>query len=186
MRGGSMFNNIQAIFIDRDGTIGGSDTVTYPEEFELYPNVFELIQLLKRSGKLILAFTNQPGISKGEVSQAEFENELLQFGFNKVYICPHQHNEGCNCRKPATGMLLKAAKENDLKLKNCIVIGDRWTDMVAASEVGCIKILVKTGAGNKEYTKYINKEFYGGWGKVIPDYIAEDLKDAIFWLMKED
>jgi hypothetical protein len=59
----------------------------------------------------------------------DFEKELTSFGFDKVYICPHQHNEGCSCRKPAIGMLIQAAKENNLDLKQCVVIGDRWTDL---------------------------------------------------------
>lgn len=46
-------------------------------------------------------------------------------------------------------MLLQAANENDLDLRKCVVIGDRWTDLVSAQEAGCIKILVQTGAGKK-------------------------------------
>ncbi|WP_282139659.1 HAD-IIIA family hydrolase [Cytobacillus oceanisediminis] len=175
--------NIQAVFIDRDGTIGGSDKVIYPGEFELFPNVADSIQYLKDSGILIFSFTNQPGISKGEATVEDFEKELIEFGFNKVYICPHQHNEGCNCRKPSTGMLIKGAEGNNLKLAECVVIGDRWTDMVAADEAGCIKILVKTGSGTEAYNKYINSEFYDHCGEVKPDYIAEDINDAIKWLM---
>ncbi len=175
--------DIQAVFIDRDGTIGGSDKVIYPGEFELFPNVADSIQHLKDSGKLIFSFTNQPGISNGEATVEDFEKELIEFGFNKVYICPHQHNEGCNCRKPSTGMLIKAAGENSLKLAECVVIGDRWTDMVAADKAGCIKILVKTGSGTEAYNKYINSEFYDHWAKVKPDYIAEDINDAVKWLM---
>lgn len=179
----AVYNNIQAIFIDRDGTIGGTDNVVYPGDFKLFPNVLESIQAIKKSGKLILSFTNQPGISKGEVSVEDFERELNRFGFDQVYICPHQHNEGCNCRKPSTGMLIKAAKENNLDLKQCVVIGDRWTDMLAAEEVGCIKVLVKTGAGTETYKKYINKEFFSRWGEVNPDYIATDFEDAVKWLV---
>ncbi len=58
--------HIQAVFIDRDGTIGGNDQVIYPGEFTLFPNVLKTIQLLKSSGILVCSFTNQPGISKGE------------------------------------------------------------------------------------------------------------------------
>jgi histidinol-phosphate phosphatase family protein len=115
---------IQAIFIDRDGTIGGSDKVVYPGEFQLFPCVRSSINQLIKSGKMIISFTNQPGISRGEVKREDFEKELIDFGFDKVYLCPHQHDEGCNCRKPSTGMLLRAAKENDLNLNNCFVIGD--------------------------------------------------------------
>jgi histidinol-phosphate phosphatase family protein len=178
-----MENLIQAVFVDRDGTIGGSDTVVYPGEFQLYPFVTESIERLKNENIMILSFTNQPGISKGEVKREQFEKELIEFGFDKVYICPHQHNEGCNCRKPLSGMLLHAAKDNNLDLKRCVVIGDRWTDIMAANEVGCIKIIVQTGAGKKSIQKYNNQEYYENWAKVKPDYIAENLFDAVNWLL---
>lgn len=50
-------------------------------------------------------------------------------GDRVLYLCPHEHNSGCNCRKPLPGMLLHAAEENDLDIKKCVVIGDRWTDL---------------------------------------------------------
>jgi histidinol-phosphate phosphatase family protein len=170
-----MSKTIQAVFIDRDGTIGGADKVVYPEDFQLYPYALTSIKQLKKAGKLIFSFTNQPGISKGEDKMEDFEKELISFGFDKVYICPHQHNEECGCRKPAIGMLIQAAKENNLDLKQCVVIGDRWTDMVAADEAGCIKILVKTGAGTEAFKKYKNNEYFGRWGEVTPDFIADNL-----------
>ncbi|GAA0458403.1 HAD-IIIA family hydrolase [Alkalibacillus silvisoli] len=143
----------KAIFIDRDGTIGGTDKVVFPRDFQLYPFVGNSIYKLKKLGNPIFSFTNQPGISRGEATREDFERELIGFGFDKVYLCPHQHNEGCQCRKPSTGMLIQAAKENNLNLKECVVIGDRWTDMLAAQEAGCIKVLVKTGAGDLINTK---------------------------------
>jgi histidinol-phosphate phosphatase family protein len=175
--------NIQAVFIDRDGTIGGTDRVIYPGEFELFPNVSEAINQLKKYGILICSFTNQPGISKGEASIQSFEKELKDFGFEKIYLCPHQHNEGCQCRKPSPEMLRRAAKENNLELSHCVVIGDRWTDLLAADEVGCMKILVKTGSGKGTFDKYINNEFFGRWGEIKPDYVAEDLNEAVRWLI---
>ena len=178
-----MFVDIQAVFIDRDGTIGGSDEVIYPGEFELFPDVAESIQQLKKSGALLCAFTNQPGISKGEASLDSFEKELIGIGFDKIYLCPHQHDEGCQCRKPSPEMLKQAAKDYNLDLAKCVVIGDRWTDLLAADEAGCKKVLVKTGSGTEAFTKYMNKEFFGRWGEVKPDFVAEDVNEAISWLL---
>lgn len=179
---------IQAVFIDRDGTIGGSDDVIYPGEFELFPNVLGSLHQLKKFDILICSFTNQPGISKGEATFDNFHEELKAFGFDKIYLCPHQHHEECECRKPASGMLRKAAKENNLDLSRCIVIGDRWTDLIAANDVGCKKVLVKTGNGEETYQKYINNEFFGLWGEVKLDFVAEDLNEAVKWLasLKEE
>ncbi|MDW0118633.1 HAD-IIIA family hydrolase [Sporosarcina thermotolerans] len=174
---------IQAVFLDRDGTIGGSDRVIYPKEFTLFPGVADSIKQLKKAGILIYSFTNQPGISKGEVSFISFEEELTVFGFDKIYLCPHRSTDGCTCRKPSPEMLLTAAKENNLNLQQCVVIGDRWTDLMAADEVGCKKILVKTGSGMDAYNKYINGEFFGRWKDVTPDFIAEDVNEAVNWLL---
>ncbi|WP_425490325.1 HAD-IIIA family hydrolase [Heyndrickxia vini] len=175
----------KAIFIDRDGTIGGTDKVVLPGEFQLFPNVEESLSKLRNLNTLIFSFTNQPSISRGEAISEDFENELIGFGFDKMYLCPHQHNEGCQCRKPSTGMLTQAAKDNNLNLKECVVIGDRWTDMLAAQEVGCIKILVKTGAGEEAFNKYKNQEYYGKYAEVFPEFFAEDFQEAVDWIIAE-
>ncbi|WP_152392679.1 HAD-IIIA family hydrolase [Paenibacillus guangzhouensis] len=169
---------IDAIFIDRDGTIGGSDEALYPGDFELFSCTKTSIERLKTLKTRLYGFTNQPGISRGEVSREEFEQEMKAFGFDGIYICPHQHTEGCECRKPKSGMLLKAAVENQIELTKCIVIGDRWSDMLAAYHVGCSKILVLTGAGNDALNKYRYK-----WSITEPDYIAKDFEDATDYIM---
>ncbi|PLT27880.1 HAD hydrolase-like protein, partial [Peribacillus deserti] len=128
------------------------------------------------------AFTNQPGISKGEVALEDFQKELAGFGFDKVYLCPHPHHEGCSCRKLLIGMLQPAAAENDLDLTKCVVIGDRWTDMVSAHQAGCIKILVQTGAGTNSLKKHLNREYDGLWSEVTLDFAAADFKEAVDWL----
>lgn len=168
---------IEAIFLDRDGTIGGDDTVHYPGEFELFPYVGKEIKRLKQDNIKIFSFTNQPGISNGLAERQDFVQELKDFGFNDVYICPHRHDEGCSCRKPNTGMLIEAQQKHELTLENCVVVGDRWSDIVAAAKVGSIKILVKTGAGKSSLNEHFDK-----LNDVNIDYIANDFKDAISWL----
>ena len=95
---------MRAVFIDRDGTIGGDTEATYPPNFVLYDNVLDSIELLKASGFKVIAFTNQPDIAMGKVSQKEFEDELFGFKFNDVCICPHLPSDLCKCRKPGTYM----------------------------------------------------------------------------------
>jgi histidinol-phosphate phosphatase family protein len=177
---------LQAVFIDRDGTIGGSEKVEYPGELSLFPYTQQSIFRLKNAGIKGFSFTNHPGISRGEAHQEDFVKELLSFGFDDVYICPHQQDAGCDCRKPAPGMLLQGAENNGLHLDKCAVIDDRWTDMIAAEQAGCMKILVKTGAGAKVFNKYQNKEYDDKWAEIVPDYIADTLEDAVNWLFKDD
>ncbi|GIN59109.1 D,D-heptose 1,7-bisphosphate phosphatase [Lederbergia ruris] len=173
---------IQAVFLDRDGTIGGHDQVVFPGEFELYPNAVKAIERLKEDGIPIYSFTNQPGIAAGKSTERAFHKELKGFGFDAVYLCPHRPDASCLCRKPASGLLEKAADEHQLDLEKCVVIGDRWTDLMAAHEVGCLKVLVKTGAGYDAYDRYCRKQYFGKWAEVTPDYIAQDVLDAVNWL----
>lgn len=168
---------IEAIFLDRDGTIGGDDTVHYPGTFELFSHSQELIYKLRKDGIKVFSFTNQPGISEGKATPQDFIDELTTFGFDDTFICSHSHNEGCSCRKPNIGMLTKGAVKYKLNLENCVVIGDRWSDMLAASRANCIKILVKTGAGQSALNEHYDKI-----RDIDIEYVAENIKVAIDWL----
>ncbi|MDF2545025.1 MAG: hypothetical protein K0R15_2 [Clostridiales bacterium] len=168
---------MKAIFIDRDGTLGGGESVIFPKEFQPYTNVLESIQLLKDNGYKVIAFTNQPDISKGKVSINEFEEELFQFGFDDLCICPHQNSDGCKCRKPSAAMLLSMIAKYNLKIEECYVIGDRWSDMLAGLRAGMNVILVKTGSGNDALSKYQDK-----WNMNSAAYIAIDINDAANWI----
>ncbi|WP_096189619.1 HAD-IIIA family hydrolase [Evansella halocellulosilytica] len=174
---------IEAVFIDRDGTIGGNDKIEYPGDFSLYSYSLRSIQKLKRENINIISFTNQPGIANGKAKKEQFENELYSFGFDHVYLCPHRQGDDCHCRKPNIGMLEQAAREKGINLSNCVVIGDRWTDMVAAHRAGCIAILVKTGAGKEALRKYYNHEYDSLWNEAEPNFIADNLEKAVEWLL---
>lgn len=173
-----MNDDLQAIFLDRDGTIGGSDVVEYPGEFKLFTYTAEVIKQLKVKGIQVFSFTNQPGISRAEATEDEFVRELKAFGFDEIYLCPHHHKEGCQCRKPSTGMLEKAAKEHSLDLSKCAVFGDRWTDIMAAKSAGCIAVLVLTGSGTAAYEQNHQTS------NVQPDYVAENLQTGADWLLE--
>jgi histidinol-phosphate phosphatase family protein len=169
---------IQAIFLDRDGTIGGSDTVEYPGDFTLFPYTPQVINQFKNKDIKVFSFTNQPGISKGEATEEDFIKELNAFGFDEVYLCPHYHNEGCKCRKPEIGMLETAAKDHHLQLSHCAVFGDRWTDIKAAKKAGCTAILVLTGSGKTSWED--NHQI----SAIQPDYVAENLETGAAWLFQ--
>jgi histidinol-phosphate phosphatase family protein len=173
-----MNDGLQAVFFDRDGTIGGSDAVEYPGEFKLFPYTAQVIERLKVKGIQVFSFTNQPGISRAEATEDEFFSELKAFGFDEIYLCPHHHKEGCRCRKPSTGMLEKAANEHSLVLSKCAVFGDRWTDIMAAKSAGCIAVLVLTGSGTAAYEQNHQTS------NVQPDYVAENLQTGADWLLK--
>jgi len=84
-----------------------------------------------------------------------------------VYVCAHDTKDGCNCRKPKTGLLDLAAATFDLDLRGCWMVGDKTQDVQTGKNARCRTILVETGYGGGD-------ELH----KVQPDYKAKDLKDA--------
>lgn len=172
---------LQAVFIDRDGTIGGTGHFIHPDDFELFPSAQEDIHSLKTEGMKVFAFTNQTHIAKGHATLEEFKQQFQHFGFDQAYICPHDPDSDCDCRKPQPGMLLKAAREHGLDLTKCAVIGDTGgSDMLAAAVVGAMKILVRTGWGESSLSK-----FRYTWSDVEPDYIAKDIDEAVRWILNK-
>lgn len=170
---------IQAVFLDRDGTIGGHGLWCHPRDFLLYPGAAEAIALIKEAGIKVFALTNQNRVSRGEVTLEEFVDQFAALGFDQAYICPHDAEGACTCKKPRPGMLLQAAAEHGLDLTQCAVVGDvgAW-DLKAAAAVGAVKVLVRTGLGESSLTEYRHT-----WAEIEPDYIADDVLDAVRWLL---
>ncbi|OKP89118.1 HAD-IIIA family hydrolase [Paenibacillus sp. P32E] len=174
-----MKSSIQAVFIDRDGTMGGTGHFIHPKHFTLFPYTLGSVQKLKLHDIMVFAFTNQYRISKGEATTEEFMEQFSSFGFDDAFICPHEATDNCLCRKPKPGLLLKAAEKYNLDLEKCAVIGDVGdTDMLAAYAVNALKILVRTGWGNEALGRYRDN-----WIETSPDYIADNLQDAVNWLI---
>ena len=179
----------KAIFLDRDGTI--NEYVGFlrkEEDFRLIPGVSEAIKKINNSGYLAIVVTNQPVIARGEVTEEELEEihkkmeTLLGLDgayIDDIYYCPHHPDKGfegeipelkieCDCRKPKTGMLEKAAREHNIDLSSSIMIGDSTLDIKMAENAGMQSILLKTGQKGED-----------GKYDVSPTLIAEDLNDAI-------
>lgn len=169
---------MKAVFIDRDGTLGGGNEVTFPNEFQLFPYSRKAIDLLKENGYLLIAFTNQPDIAAGKADYQDFETELRSFGFDDLCICPHRPADHCICRKPSSYMILQMERKYHLALSECFVIGDRWSDMAAGINAGTNVILVKTGAGNGEMGLRSDQ-----WDPDKAAFIAENLLDAVQWIL---
>ena len=172
---------IQAVFIDRDGTIGGTGHFIHPRDFNLYSYSEEAFRLLKTNNMKMFACTNQWRINRGEVAMSDFHNEFKSYGFDDAFICPHGLDDGCECRKPKSGLLLEASKKHHLDLTKTVFIGDTGTDMLAADAVGVTKILVLTGWGRSCLGEYRHT-----WENAEPDYIAENLLEAVKWVVNEN
>ncbi len=159
-----------AIFLDRDGTINVEKEYLHRvEDFAFIPGAPEAIRRLKEAGFLIVVVTNQSGVARGyfPVSAVEklhrhLQDELAQYGtaVDAFYLCPHHPREGvgeyridCACRKGHPGMLLQAAADLAIDLKNSWMVGDKAADIEAGERAGCTPLLVLTGYGGKESEK---------------------------------
>ena len=185
----NLANKQKAIFLDRDGTI--NEYVGFlrkEEDFRLIPGVSEAIKKINNSGYLAIVVTNQPVIARGEVTEEGLEEihkkmeTLLGLDgayIDDIYYCPHHPDKGfegeipelkieCDCRKPKTGMLEKAAREHNIDLSSSIMIGDSTLDIKMAENAGMQSVLLKTGQKGED-----------GKYEVSPTLIAENLNDAI-------
>lgn len=151
-------NKQKAVFLDRDGTINKYvGFLTNPEQFELIPGVAEAIKKINKSGYLAIVVTNQPVIARGDCAWEDLklihnkmETELGKEGafLDAIYICPHHKDKGfegerleykfdCDCRKPKPGLLLQAARDYNVDLKQSIMIGDSESDVLVGISAGC-------------------------------------------------
>ena len=109
------------------------------------PGIFAALRGFIELGFEIFVVTNQSGIGRKYYTQADFDklseymiNEFKAQGVNikKIYHCPHTPDDNCECRKPKSGMFLKALSEFNIDMKSSIMIGDKQSDIDAASGAG--------------------------------------------------
>jgi D-glycero-D-manno-heptose 1,7-bisphosphate phosphatase len=144
----------RAVFLDRDGVIiearvedgvalaaTGADAVVIPSD------VPAAVARLRRAGYALVVVTNQPDVARGttprelvEAINARLRDELE---LDAAYVCAHDNDDRCACRKPRPGMLLDAAADLELDLGSSWLVGDRWVDIGAAAAAGVRSILLE-------------------------------------------
>ena len=151
--------NLAAVFIDRDGTlIREVNHLTAIEHIEILPGVAAALRRLRTHGFKLVMVTNQSVVARGALSEAGLEKihaeivgRLAQDDarLDAIYYCPHHPTEGlgeyrtvCDCRKPKTGMIRRAAAELQVDPTRSYMVGDQLTDMELARVVGATGILV--------------------------------------------
>ena len=152
----------RAFFLDRDGTVNVEvDYLHRPEDAVLIPGAAAAIRRLHEAGYLAVVVTNQAGVAKGLYPESDIApvhaklRELLAAegdAPDAFYYCPHhpKFTGVCGCRKPAPGMLLRAARDLDIDLGRSVMVGDRMSDVEAGRRAGCAKsYLVRTGYGEE-------------------------------------
>lgn len=169
-----------AIFIERDGILnecrverGQQMSPRTLDDFHVNLDAREPLQRLKGAGFLLLATTNQPGISRGYLSRRELDLMHIvlckKLPLDDVLMCAHDEMDHCPCRKPSPGLIREAAFKYHLDLDRCFVVSDKWQDAQAAHNAGCTSILLQSpwiGKGHHDF--------------VLPDF--KSIVEKILWL----
>lgn len=147
----------KVVFLDRDGVINKNppehDYVKKWSEFTFLPGAKEAIAYLKKAGYKVILVSNQRGIARGLMSQEDIadihknmQKELATYGgkIDAIYVCPHNYNDNCDCRKPKPGLLYRAARVHHIDLTKATLIGDSQSDIEAGKTAGCRTILMQT------------------------------------------
>ncbi|NRQ30455.1 HAD family hydrolase [Nonomuraea sp. NN258] len=161
-----------AVLFDRDGTL--IRDVPYngdPKRVEPMPGALEALGRLRQADVPVAVVTNQSGVAKGlltpdEMDQVNAKVEELLGPFDAWAICVHDDADGCTCRKPAPGLVIRAAAVLDVSPRDCVVVGDIGRDMEAARAAGARGILVPTQQTLREEIQQAAE-------------VADDLTDAV-------
>jgi imidazoleglycerol-phosphate dehydratase / histidinol-phosphatase len=150
------------LFIDRDGTLieePADEQVDRLEKLRLLPGVIPALLALRAAGYRMVLVSNQDGLGTDAFPEASFRgpHEFLEtlfqsqgIEFDAQYFCPHRADDGCDCRKPATGLLTEFLSRTPLDRARSYVIGDRDTDLELARNLGIGGLRVRTGGAHDE------------------------------------
>jgi D-glycero-D-manno-heptose 1,7-bisphosphate phosphatase len=145
-----------AVFLDRDGVLvvpefrdGRSFAPRDLANYVFYPDAAAAVTALKSAGFLTVVVTNQPDIGAGLIA-AETVEEMHRrlkaaMPLDAIRVCPHTRQDKCDCRKPAPGLLTKAAEEFGIDLSRSYMVGDRSSDVEAGKAAGCRTVFIDLG-----------------------------------------
>ena len=189
---GSGSGGRKAIFLDRDGTLLVEvGYLNHPSQVMPYHFAARALRQARQAGFLLILITNQSGIARGYLSEAELEGvhermeALLDEGgarLDAIYYCPHhkdgtvgEYAAGCGCRKPGTLLGQQAAERFGIDLEASFMIGDKETDLAFGRALGVEPCLVRTGFGSFEESSLGPAGLEGA-------RVFDDMLDAVRWI----
>lgn len=161
--------------------MGGDYYVKHPQDYYPYPGTREAFRLLNEAQIPSIIITNQSCIARKLDGGYDFDAEFRDIGATDWFICPHDNDDHCHCRKPETGLIEQAQAKYGLELETCYMIGDRWTDMYAGGKMGLKLVLVMTGRGDEAVGKDREK-----WAAYTPVHVASNLLEAVRWIIQQE
>jgi len=177
------------IFLDRDGTLNEDPGyLKSASEVKLLPGVATALARLKAAGARLVVVTNQSGVGRGFLSLKDLEAiharlegllEQSDAALDAIYFCPHHPDDGCRCRKPATGMIERAVAELQVDLRKAYVIGDHVTDIQLAKAAGVKSILVTSGKVDQQALTMLQA------AGALPDMVVPSITEAAEWILND-
>lgn len=148
------------LILDRDGVINqdSDDYIRSLDDWQPVPGSIEAIAALSKAGYRVAIATNQSGLSRGYFGLDDLESihehmcklvEEQGGNIAGIFYCPHLPDEGCECRKPGTGLLRAIEAELGESVADSYFVGDSLKDLQAGRAMGCKPVLVLTGKGEK-------------------------------------
>lgn len=149
------------------------------DSFSWLPGAPAAVGRLKRAGYAVAVVSNQRGVARGLVTPdtlAQIETRIQHdlsaesAAVDGFFYCPHDIDDACDCRKPAPGLLLRAAEELEIDRARSVMIGDTESDIDAGRAAGCATVLISQGPA----------------AATSADHVAPDLATAVSWITRSD
>ncbi len=172
------------LVLDRDGTlIEEKHYLSNPEDVVLLPGVVEGLKAFREQGWGLVIVTNQSGIGRGYYTTEDFDAVQARLmsllaeasvTIDGSWHCPHTPDDQCACRKPSTGMLDAACAQFQMRVSDCLVVGDKECDIALGALAGGCTALVRTGYGKTTEERRACE----------PDLIVDDLAALARWVLQ--
>jgi D-glycero-D-manno-heptose 1,7-bisphosphate phosphatase len=173
---------LRAVFLDRDGVLVEAivrNGVPYSpatiEEMVIPSDAADALGALHRRGFRLIMVTNQPDIARGKIARRQVkqmnEHLISKLPLDAVEVCEHDDVEGCDCRKPKPGMLVRAAHRDGITLSESFMVGDRWRDIEAGRSAKCRTVLIGDG--------------YAEGLRSPADVVVDNLSEAVAWILTQ-
>jgi D-sedoheptulose 7-phosphate isomerase len=171
-----------AVFLDRDGVLnravvrnGKSHPPGGVAELVVNPEAKDVLERLRERGYKLLVVTNQPDVSRGITPRETVDaiNSKLSavLPVDEIFVCYHSDEDHCDCRKPKSGLLQRAAKRHNIDMATSFMVGDRWRDVEAGQSAGCRTILIENGYEDRPPVR-------------PPDAKVRSLREAADWILQ--
>jgi D-glycero-D-manno-heptose 1,7-bisphosphate phosphatase len=170
-----------AVFLDRDGVLnavrlreGHPHPPRSVDDVVILPGVKDAIDVLRAAGLLSIVVTNQPDIARGSIKSEAVDainhRVRAETGVDAIMVCPHDDADGCECRKPLPGLILRAAAQFDVDLGRSVLVGDRWRDIDAGRAAAVATVFVDRG--------YAERPAIGAC------LVVDELASAVPWIIE--